>query len=166
MCNNFNYCAFASPIKMPYVSTKNSTFKPPINMHQKSIVSPISRLLISATTGAGCALAGLLVEIIGAALAWTVFRGVPGVLLATVAGGLVAFLIRRATHWPASSTAAAIGAFIAAYFAISCAEISKPGSLQWAIKGGLYGAVWGVPFAVFLGPLGLLRRDRKADRTP
>ena len=43
-------------------------------------------------------------------------------------------------------------------------EVYRPGSLEWAVKGGLYGAAWGVPFAAVLGPLGLLRRDRKAEQ--
>jgi len=123
-----------------------------------------SRPLISVTTGAFCALAGLLFEIIGGMIAWTVFRGVQGILFATVIGGLTAFVIRRTTHWPASSIAGAVGALIAAYFTIACMEVFRPGSLEWAIKGGLYGAAWGLPFAVVLGPLGLLHRSRKAEQ--
>jgi hypothetical protein len=122
-----------------------------------------SGLFVSVATGALCALAGLLSEIIGGTIAWTVFRGVQGILFATVIGGFTAFLIRRTTHWPASSTAGAVGAFVAAWFTIACMEVYEPGSLEWAIKGGLYGAAWGAPFAAVLGPIGLLRRDRKAE---
>ena len=122
-----------------------------------------SRLFISVATGALCVLAGLLFETIGGTIAWTVFRGVQGILFATVIGGFTAFLIRRSTHWPASSTAGAFGAFVAAWFSIACMEVFEPGSLEWAIKGGLYGAAWGVPFGALLGPLGLLRRNRKAE---
>jgi hypothetical protein len=123
-----------------------------------------SPILISVATGAACAIAGLLFEIIGGVIVWTVFRGIQGILLATVIGGFAALLIRRTTNWPASSVAGAIGAFIASYFAISCMEVYRPGSLEWAVKGGLYGAAWGVPFAVILGPLGLLGRNRKAGQ--
>lgn len=123
-----------------------------------------SRLLISVATGSLCALAGLLFEIIGGTIAWTVFRGVQGILFAAVIGGFTAFLIRRSTHWPASSIAGAVGAFVAAWFTIACMEVYEPGSLEWAIKGGLYGAAWGLPVGVFLGPIGLFRRHRKAEQ--
>ncbi|MDB4403811.1 hypothetical protein N9154_00570 [Akkermansiaceae bacterium] len=123
-----------------------------------------SQLFISVATAALCAIAGLLFEVIGGVIAWTVFRGVQGILLAAVVGGFTALLIRRSTNCPASSVAGAIGALIAAYFTISCMEAYRPGSLEWAVKGGLYGAAWGVPFAVILGPLGLLGRNRKAEQ--
>jgi len=121
-----------------------------------------SRLFISVATGALCALAGLLFEIIGGTIAWTVFRGVQGILFAAAIGGFTAFLIRKSTHWPASSTAGAVGAFVAAWFTIACMEVFEPGSLEWATKGGLYGAAWGLPFGAALGPIGLFRRKRKA----
>ena len=138
-------------------------------MQNKSIIAALdmkstSPLFISAATGALCALAGLLFEIIGGTIAWAVFRGVQGILLATAVGGFAAFLIRRSTNWPASAVSGTIGAFIASYFTISCMEVYRPGSLEWAVKGGLYGAAWGVPFAVILGPLGLLGRNRKAEQ--
>ena len=122
-----------------------------------------SKFFISIATAALCATAGLLVEIIGGVFAWAVFRGIQGIILASVVGGFTALLIRRSTNWPASSLAGAIGAFLAAYFAISCMEVYRAGSLEWVIKGGLYGGVWGVSFAAILGPLGLLKRDREAD---
>jgi hypothetical protein len=121
-----------------------------------------SRLFISVATGSFCALAGLLFEIIAGTFAWTVFRGIQGLLFATVVGGFTAFLIRRSTRWPASSTAGAVGAFVAAWFTIACMEVFEPGSLEWATKGGLYGAAWGLPVGAVLGPLGLIRQNRKA----
>jgi hypothetical protein len=42
-------------------------------------------------------------------------------------------------------------------------EVFEPGSLEWATKGGLYGAAWGLPFGAALGPIGLFRRNRKAE---
>lgn len=125
----------------------------------------IPPLLISVATGALCAGSGLLFEIIGGTIVWTVFRGVQGILFASVIGGFTALLIRRSTHWPASSTAGAVGAFVAAWFAISCMETFEPGSFEWATKGGLYGAMWGIPLGAILGPIGLLQRNRKAGQT-
>jgi len=96
-------------------------------------------------------------------MAWTVFRGVQGILFAMVVGGLSAFLIRRTTHWPASSIAGGAGASLAAFFTISCMEVYQPGSFEWATKGGLYGAAVGIPLGAILGLLGLLHRNRKAE---
>ena len=108
---------------------------------------------------------GLLVEVIGGVIAWTVFRGMEGILFAAIIGGCTALIIRRSSGWPASSVAGAIGALIAAFATISCMEVYEPGSLEWAVKGGLYGAVWGVPFAAILGPLALLSCDREGSKS-
>ena len=133
----------------------------------------ISRLFVSVATGALCALAGLLFGIIGLILVFAmsllpdVLSGICllGVwLFATVVGGLSAFLIRRSTHWPASSIAGAVGACIAVALFMACPAILGSGSLlEGVTKGGLYGARIGVPLGAILGPLGLLQRRRKSN---
>ena len=59
--------------------------------------------------------------------------------------------------------AGAVGACVAAFAAIACMEVFEPGSLEWAIKGGLFGAALGLPVGAILGPIGLLHRQRKAE---
>ena len=127
-------------------------------------MKPKGRLFISVVTAVLSAMMGLLVEIFGGVIAWTVFRGMEGILFAAIIGGFTALIIRRSFNLPATSVAGAFGALIAAFATISCMEVYKPGSLEWAVKGGLYGAAWGVPFAAILGPLALLSRDREAKK--
>ena len=102
-------------------------------------------------------MAGLLFEVFGGLITWTFFRGVQGILLASTVGGLSPLLIRRLRRWPASSSAGAVGALVGSFFAISCMEVYPPGSIEWALKGGFHGAMWGLPVAMLLGLLGLLR---------
>jgi peptidoglycan/LPS O-acetylase OafA/YrhL len=122
------------------------------------------RVLVAIATGLLSALVGLLFAIAGGVVAWTVFRGIPGVLLAMVVGGLTAFAIRRFASLPASTIAGAIGAAVAAFLAIACGEVVSPGSVEWAVKGGLYGAMVGGPIGAVLGPLALGRPDEKSER--
>ncbi|TWU17467.1 hypothetical protein [Bythopirellula polymerisocia] len=122
------------------------------------------RVLIAIATGALSSLVGLLFAIAGGVVAWTVFRGVPCILLAMIVGGLSAFAIRRFGSLPASPIAGATGAMIAAYLAIASGEVVSPGSFDWAVKGGLYGAMIGVPMGAALGPLALRRPDKENER--
>ncbi len=100
---------------------------------------------------------GLLAELTAGVFAWTVFRGLPGVIFALVIGGCCAFVIRRSTSFPASPIAGAVGAMAGAFLAIASGEVLPPGSVDWAFKGGLYGAMVGVPIGATLGPLALLK---------
>ncbi len=124
--------------------------------------SPSVRLLTSLATGALAALFGLLATIAGGLLALNLFRGVWGILFAMTLGGLSAFAFRRLGGLPASSVAGAVGAMVAAYVTIASSETLQPGSAFWAIRGGIYGAMVGVPIGALLGPLGLrsLNRER------
>ena len=121
--------------------------------------------LVAIATGALSSLLGLLFAIVGGVVAWTIFRGIPGILFAMVVGGLSAFAIRRFASLPASPIAGATGAMVAAYLAIASGEVLIPGSFDWAVKGGLYGAMIGVPLGAALGPLALRRPDRKGERS-
>jgi hypothetical protein len=63
-----------------------------------------------------------------------------------------------------SVIAATIGGAIACFLAIASAEVLTPGSVDWALKGGSYGAAIGVPAAFVLGPLGLLEDRHSLQR--
>jgi hypothetical protein len=81
-----------------------------------------------------------------------------GVLLyfgTVFAAGFTAYLIRGVTHWPAYPFAGIVGSLVATFFCWSSGEVYVIGSLDWAIRGGLYGAAWGLPIAGILGPLAL-----------
>ncbi len=74
-----------------------------------------------------------------------------------------AILARFRFHWSASIVASGIGAMVACYFAGATAEILPPGSAEWIVKGGLYGAGFGLPVTILLAPLGLIE-NRRVDR--
>jgi hypothetical protein len=126
------------------------------------------RILTSIATGILSALMGLLFAILGVAIAVgmrcesAVFYGL--LLMGTVlVAGFTAFYLPRFAHWPSSSTAGVVGALVATFFCWSCGEIYGLGSLEWAIFGGLYGAMWGLPVGAILGPLGLKKELPKAN---
>jgi len=49
-----------------------------------------------------------------------------------------------------SVIASGIGGMVACYFAIATAELLPPGRIEWIWKGGLYGAMFGIPIAAVL----------------
>ena len=89
---------------------------------------------------------------------WPAGRGPQGVLLGAAAAAVAAQLIRHRSSWPACSIAASIGAVVASYLAIATAEVIEPGSLRWAVMGGMYGCSIGLPVSAILAPLGLIER--------
>ncbi len=108
-------------------------------------------------TGGASAFTGLLAELGGGVIAWKIFRGPQGVVFATIVGGMTAWSIRRYAKLPASPAAGAIGAMAASYVAIA-SKILQPGSADWAIMGGAYGATVGVSIGALLGPIALAYR--------
>lgn len=99
---------------------------------------------------------GLLVMLLVGLLSWPLARGVNGIAIGLIASTVFALLLRKKADWPNSILVSGIGAMVACYFAISTAEILPPGSVQWMLKGGLYGAAFGVPVAAILSPLALI----------
>lgn len=87
---------------------------------------------------------------------WPLAGGVTGIAIGTGFSMLVAVLFRWKADWPTSIIASGFGAMVACYFAIATAESLPPGSIEWILKGGLYGAMFGIPIAVVLSPLALL----------
>ena len=99
---------------------------------------------------------GLLAMLLVGLLSWPLARGVNGIAIGLIASTVFALLLRKKADWPISILVSGIGAMVACYFAISTAEILPPGSVQWMLKGGLYGAAFGVPVAAILSPLALI----------
>jgi len=106
-------------------------------------------------TGILATVSGLCVVLFVGLLAWPLVRGVPGVLIGAAAGAGTAAALRVVAHRPASVLAGGCGSLVASYFAIASAELIDPGTLEWVIKGGLYGAAFGAPVGAVLGLLGL-----------
>lgn len=99
---------------------------------------------------------GLVAVLLLGLVSWSLARGVTGIFIGTVVSAMAAALLRWQARWPISIIASGLGAVVACYFAIATAELLPPGSFEWMWKGGLYGAMFGIPVAAVLSPLGLL----------
>lgn len=103
---------------------------------------------------------GLLAVLLLGLASWSLGGGVTGIAIGTAVSVLIAVLLRWKADWPISIMASGFGAMVACYFTIATAELLAPGSIDWMWKGGLYGAMFGIPVAAILSPLGLLRTRR------
>ncbi|WP_345327863.1 hypothetical protein [Novipirellula rosea] len=99
---------------------------------------------------------GLLVVLAVGYLSWPMAKGVQGIAIGTAVSALAAVGMRSRLESPPSMIASAIGSMVACFFAIASAEMLPPGSAQWMLKGGIYGACFGIPVALILGPIGLI----------
>jgi len=96
---------------------------------------------------------GLLALLLAGVLSWPLVRGVPGMLIGIVGATLGAAILKIIFHESPSVTAAGLGAVLASYVALATAEVVPAGSLEWALKGGLFGAAIGVSLAMLLSML-------------
>ena len=94
---------------------------------------------------------------------WPLARGTTGIVIGIGVSVLVAVLMRWKAKWPTSILASGFGAMVACFFAIASAEMLPPGSIQWMWKGGLYGAMFGIPISIVLSPLTLLGMGKAKD---
>ncbi len=99
---------------------------------------------------------GLAAVLVIGRLSWAVGAGISGILIGSLTAGLLALLLRFRFAVATSVLATSLGAAVASFFAIASAERLPPGSAEWMLKGGLYGVCFGLPVALFLGPIGLL----------
>lgn len=106
---------------------------------------------------------GLVAVLLVGLASWPLARGVTGIAIGTGFSVLVAVLFRWKANWPTSISASGFGAMVACYFAIATAELLPPRSIEWMWKGGLYGAMFGIPVAAVLSPLALLGILRNRD---
>ena len=109
------------------------------------------------------ALFGLTCAMIVGGLWWPPGAGLTLIGIGLVTAVCFASLARFRFNWPTSIIASGFGAMVACFFGGATAEVLPPGSLEWMLKGGLYGACFGLPVAILLAPLGLIE-NRRADR--
>lgn len=107
---------------------------------------------------------GLVTILLLGLVSWSLARGVPGIAIGTVVSVLVAVLLRSKSELPISIIASGFGAMVACFCAISTAELLPPGSIEWMWKGGLYGAMFGIPVAAVLSPLALFGKRRVSTK--
>lgn len=101
------------------------------------------------------ALVGLLAVLITGRISWDIGSGIIGIILGAFIAGAVAKLLRSRGRI-ISVFAACFGAGVASFLAIATAEQLPPGSTEWMLNGGLYGAAVGLPLAFVLGTFGLI----------
>jgi hypothetical protein len=115
----------------------------------------MQRTLQTCLLSTACALVGLLTVLGAGWAAWDVAAGIQGIILAAFVAASVAVSLRTRGK-TVSIFASGFGAGVAAFLAISTAEQLSPGSVEWMMKGGHYGAASGLPLAFLLGTLGLI----------
>ena len=121
----------------------------------------LNRCAKCSATGVLASLLGMVVMLLVGVISWEMARGINGLLLAALSGAGAALLMRWRLGWPVSVIAGFVGAALAAFAAISTGEVWEPGSLEWAVKGGLYGGILAVVMGSLLGLLAL-GRTRKS----
>ena len=111
-----------------------------------------------------CAFAGLLVMLFLGMANWAVVRSQNGILLSGVVAGGSGVLLRAFAELRCSYGAAVAAGMLAAYGALATAELVQPGSVEWAIRGGIYGAFLGGFVAVIFSiPKALVSTHRETS---
>jgi hypothetical protein len=94
-------------------------------------------------------------------ISWAAVRGLQGVVICGALGATAGTALRGPGSRLARVLGGAIGGAIGGFFALASAELIPPGTIQWALGGGGYAALYALPAAAFFGGLiGLLRRPR------
>lgn len=132
---------------------KNDTA--PILVRCTGVLFALTRSVLASAAATAIGLA--IVLIVGMTW-WPAGRGPQGVLLGAAAAAVAAQRMRHRSSWPASSIAASIGAAVASFLAIATGEVIEPGSLRWAVMGGMYGCSIGLPVSAILAPLGFIEQ--------
>ncbi|TWU02538.1 hypothetical protein Pla52n_35880 [Stieleria varia] len=125
----------------------------------------MNRLFVSCAASALAALLGLVSAMVFGMLWWPPGGGVTLMGIGLTTAGCFAQLLSMRLNWPVSVFASGFGAMLACFFAASAAEVLPPGSIEWFLKGGMYGACVGLPVAAFLGPTGLAKNRVTDNKT-
>jgi hypothetical protein len=115
---------------------------------ESSMFRRIARGTIAAVTAA---IAGLASVVIVGMISWGAVVGLRGVIIAAVVGVVVGGVLLGFGDWTVRCLAGGLGAAVAGFFAVTTAEQTPPGSVEWAVQGGLYGAGFGVLVAAIAG---------------
>ena len=99
----------------------------------------------------------LVVYVVIGLIAWAAIRGYEGIGLCAAMGLAAGVVLRGPGSRPARVLGGGMGAAIAGYAALSTGEMFPPATMQWALAGTAYGALFGLPVAALVGGLvGLL----------
>ena len=106
---------------------------------------------------------GTVIGIIAAQILGLLWWSELGGPLVVLAGVLVASLwsVRfRMRGLSSSVTTSVLGAFVASYCAVASAELVEPGTVEWALRGGIYGGIVGIMCCLIISPLGWMNASK------
>ena len=90
-------------------------------------------------------------------ISWDAVAGLQGVCICGALGVAAGAALGRPESRAARIIGGGIGGVVAAWFALASGEMFPPGTLQWALSGGAYAALFAFPVAALVGGLvGLL----------
>ncbi len=119
----------------------------------------MKRILQSCCSSILAALAGLVAAQLVGGMWWPSGGGVTLMGIGLITAGCLARWLAVHRRLPVSVFASGFGAMMACFFAAATAEQLPPGSFEWMLKGGLFGACVGLPITLVLSPLGLLEKS-------
>jgi len=112
--------------------------------HECSRIGTAARSVVGGTLAA---IIGMALVIAVGILDWDAVVGMRGPLVAAGGGFVAAGFLCGFGHQLARRLAGGLGAAVAGFFVIAAAEMSPPGSVEWAVNGALVGALFGIPVA-------------------
>jgi hypothetical protein len=100
---------------------------------------------------------GLAALVVMGVISWDAVIGFQGVCICGALGAAAGAALGRLGPRAARIIGGGIGGFVAGYFAVASAELLPPGTLQWALGGGGYAALFALPVTMLVGGIiGLL----------
>ena len=102
---------------------------------------------------------GLAAYVVIGVLSWAAVRGLHGIGICGALGAAAGAALSGPGSRLARVLGGGIGGVVAGLFTLASGEVFPPASMQWALSGGAYGALFGLPAAALVGGLiGLIRR--------
>jgi hypothetical protein len=96
---------------------------------------------------------GLAAYVVIGVVSWSAVRGFQGIGLCGVLGAAAGAALSGPGSRVARVLGGGIGGVVAGYFALASGEVYPPGTMRWALSGGAFGALFGLPVAAIVGGL-------------
>jgi hypothetical protein len=124
------------------------------------LTSRPARLKSASGSAARSALGAVIATAVGLAafvviriLSWDTVTGFQGIGICGALGAAAGVVWGGPGSWPARVLGGGIGGIVAGYFALAFGEVMAPGSLQWALSGAAYAALFALPMATLVGSM-------------
>ncbi len=96
---------------------------------------------------------GLAAYVVIGLLSWAAVRGLHGIGLCGALGAATGAALSGPGSRPARVLGGGTGGVVAGYLTLASGEVLPPGTMRWALGGGAYGALFGLPVAALVGGL-------------